>query len=141
MSEGAASIRAHRGPGGRRRPRADAVVRARRDRVGRHNVAGSAAADRVDGRVVLVEEAVALQLLVEGEDGALAGGVDVAGSTAATEEAVGLRGGDLRRRGVEVLLLEAVVVTDSASARVVETAGGVDGRSFSDDGHFEDCVW
>jgi hypothetical protein len=86
--------------------------------------------------VVLVEKAVALQLLVEGEDGALAGSVDIASSTTASIEVVGVRGVDLGWRG-ERSLLETVVVTDSTSARVVEAAGGVDGRALGNDGHVE----
>lgn len=49
-------------------------------------VAGAAAADVVDGRLVLHHPALALQLLVEAEDGALALLVEVAGATAAGEE-------------------------------------------------------
>jgi autotransporter translocation and assembly factor TamB len=116
-------------------------VRAGRDGIGRNNVAGTTATNRVDRCVVLVKEAVTLELLIEGEHGTLAGSVDVSGPAATTKEAVGVRGGDLRRRRRERSSLEAVVVTGSAAARVVEAAGGVEGRGLSDDGHFEGGVW
>jgi hypothetical protein len=112
-------------------------VRTSGDRIGGNNVAGTSAANRVDRCVVLVEEAVAFQLLVEGEDGALGGSVDIASSTTASIEVVGVRGGDLGWRARERSLLETVVVTGSTSARVVEAAGGVDGRALGNDGHVE----
>src|SRR5690606_665870 len=49
------------------------VVRAGRQGIGGNHVSSTATADRVDGSVVLVEDAIALELLVKAEDGALGG--------------------------------------------------------------------
>lgn len=64
-----------------------------------------AAADVVDGSDLGVDDALALELLVEGEDGALGGAVDVAGAAAARGEGApcvvggGQRGERGRARG------------------------------------------
>jgi len=111
-------------------------VRAGRDGIRRNDVAGSAAANRVHWCVVFVEEAVALELLVETEDGAFASGTDVAGSAAAAKKAMRMRVGESGRWWGEGSRLEAVVVTGAAAARGVVTASGAEGRGLSDDSHF-----
>lgn len=66
-----------------------------------HEITGSAAADVVDGRHVLIPHALLLELLVEAEDGSLRGVGEVAGAAAAGGEA---RRGRVRggRRGAVV---------------------------------------
>lgn len=113
-----------------------AVVRARRDGVGGHDVAGAAAADRVHGRVVLVEQPVALELLVEAEDGALARRPHVASAAATAKEALRLRlRRRQRRRRCRQRRRQLVVVADAAAARGVVAAGGVERRGLGDHGH------
>ena len=108
---------------------------------GGNDVAGTAAANRVDGSLVLLEDAVALELLIEGEDGTLGARADVTRTAAAAIEALGLRDGDDGGRLGEGGRggLEAVVVSSAAAAGVVVGTDGVDGSRLSDDGHC-DCL-
>jgi len=105
-----------------------------------HNVSSTPTSNRVDGSLVLLHDAVALQLLVEAEHCALAKEVGVAGAAAAAKETGGGLRDDGGGRGRERSGLEAVVVSGAAAARVVKAAGGVERGAFSDDGHC-DCVW
>jgi len=92
--------------------------------------------------VVLVEDAVSLELLIEGEHCSLGLGLDVASAaTPAKEDTGGWRGGSGwegscdgcgERRGV----WETAVVACATAAGVVVGAGAVDGGAFGDlEGH------
>ncbi len=77
------------------------ISAAARPTVVAEQVPRAAAADVVDGSDLGVDDALALELLVEGEDGALGGAVDVAGAAAAGGEGArgGVGGGQRGERG------------------------------------------
>lgn len=86
-----------------------------------------------------MEEAVAFELLIEGEHSTLGLGLDVSNSTTATEEDLGGRGG--RRNGsfwgrAKEAGAQAAIVASSAATSMVVGTGVVNGRTFGDlDGH------
>lgn len=94
-----------------------------------------------------MEEAVTFELLIEGEHGALGLGLNIANSTAATEEDLGGRsrgrGGNSSYwgRAKEARAQAAIIASTAATSMVVGTSV-VDGRTFGDlDGHCDEiCV-
>lgn len=95
---------------------------------------------------MLVHKAVPLKLLVEGEHGALRGGVDIASAAAAAKEDLARGSGGRERNGGgdggKLGLGELAVVAGTAAAAVVD--GGVVGEGvIGDDRHFDGslCCW
>lgn len=128
-----------------------AVEAAGGDLVRGDDVAHAAAADAVDGSVVLVENAVSLELLVEGEHGTLGGRLDVAAATATAEEDLA-GGGRGKRSGVcghslELISIEPAVVSCAAASTVVDGVVVSEGVVVDLDGHgdgwlyLEEEVW
>jgi len=91
-----------------------------------------------------VDQTVSLKFLVEGEHGSLSRGVDVASTTATTEEELGsgrwnCGGGGWSSAGCELEGRDSTVVTGTTTAAVVDI-GGVDWSVSDLDGHC-DVVW
>lgn len=92
-----------------------------------------------------MEEAVTFELLIKGEHGALGLGLNVANSTAATEEDLGGRGrggnSSCWGRAKEAGAQAAIIASTAATSMVVGTSV-VDGRTFGDlDGHCDEICF